>query len=82
MVQAGLAKLGYEYVIIDAGWQQSTRDEHGLQQANTTKFPTGIKSLANYVHSRGLKLGLYRYAFICFPLSQLMAQVLKRFNNL
>lgn len=61
LVSSGLAKAGYKYVILDEGWQASARDPTGRQQANATKFPSGIKSLADFVHELGLKIGIYRY---------------------
>ncbi|KAB5575336.1 glycoside hydrolase superfamily [Coniochaeta sp. 2T2.1] len=64
LVDTGLAKLGYEYVNIDDGWQAYQRDNNGRQQANATKFPNGIKAVADYVHSLGLKLGIYSDAGI------------------
>src|SRR4051812_27561669 len=58
MVSTGLLGLGYQYLIIDDCWQTS-RDANGVIVADPTKFPSGIKSLADYVHARGLKLGIY-----------------------
>jgi len=58
MVASGLLGLGYEYLLIDDCWQTS-RDANGVIIADPAKFPSGIKSLADYVHSRGLKLGIY-----------------------
>jgi len=51
--------LGYEYVVLDDCWSSKTRDENGELQADSKKFPSGMKSLASYVHSKGLKFGLY-----------------------
>ncbi|KAH8881393.1 glycoside hydrolase family 27 protein [Thozetella sp. PMI_491] len=59
LVDSGLSGAGYTYVNLDDGWQAFTRDASGRQQANTTKFPSGIASLADYVHGLGLKLGIY-----------------------
>lgn len=59
LVSTGLKDAGYEYLIIDDGWQASTRGEDGRQRANTSKFPDGMPTLARYVHERGLKLGIY-----------------------
>lgn len=56
MVETGLRDAGYVYVNIDDGWQ-GKRDANGALQPNA-KFPD-MKALADYVHSRGLKLGLY-----------------------
>mmetsp|Transcript_36919 Transcript_36919/g.80422 ORF Transcript_36919/g.80422 Transcript_36919/m.80422 type:complete len:653 (-) Transcript_36919:166-2124(-) len=58
MVSSGLAAAGYKYVNIDDCWM-GTRDENGKIQPNPTKFPSGMKALADYVHARGLKFGLY-----------------------
>jgi alpha-galactosidase len=64
LVDTGLARLGYEYVNIDDGWQTYQRDSNGHQRANATKFPNGIKAVADYVHGLGLKLGIYRYTYL------------------
>jgi len=58
LVSTGLAKKGYVYVNIDDCWQK-TRDENGKIQADPDTFPSGMKALADYVHSLGLKFGLY-----------------------
>jgi alpha-galactosidase len=49
---------GYQYVVIDDCWQ-TTRDANGFIVADPQKFPSGIKALADYIHSRGLKFGIY-----------------------
>ena len=59
LVSSGLAKAGYTYVNLDDCWQKSTRDENGKIQANPNSFPNGIKILADYAHSKGLKFGIY-----------------------
>lgn len=59
MVESGMKDAGYEYVVIDDCWQAFERDENGNLQANPDRFPSGIKALADYVHERGLKLGIY-----------------------
>jgi alpha-galactosidase len=61
MVSSGMKAAGYEYVVIDDCWQVS-RDERGNIQADPQRFPSGIKALADYVHSLGLKFGLYSCA--------------------
>ena len=58
MVSSGMKDAGYEYIVIDDCWQVS-RDGHGQIQPDPTRFPSGIKALAEYVHSKGLKFGLY-----------------------
>uniref|UniRef100_T1J4Q7 Alpha-galactosidase n=1 Tax=Strigamia maritima TaxID=126957 RepID=T1J4Q7_STRMM len=59
IAQDGYKELGYEYVIIDDCWLEMERDAQGKLQADKTRFPHGIKSLADYVHSKGLKFGIY-----------------------
>ncbi|HTP68816.1 MAG TPA: glycoside hydrolase family 27 protein [Dongiaceae bacterium] len=54
----GMKDAGYQYVVIDDCWQVS-RDENGNIVADPQRFPSGIKTLADYVHSKGLKFGLY-----------------------
>ena len=58
MVESGLADAGYKYVFIDDLWQGG-RDAQNNIIADPKKFPHGIKALADYVHSKGLKLGIY-----------------------
>jgi alpha-galactosidase len=58
MVQSGMKSAGYEYVVIDDCWQVA-RDTRGRLVADSARFPGGIKPLAEYLHSRGLKLGIY-----------------------
>ncbi|CAL5080606.1 unnamed protein product [Urochloa decumbens] len=59
MVDSGLAKLGYDYINIDDCWAAYDRDSQGNLVANPSTFPSGIKVLADYVHGKGLKLGIY-----------------------
>jgi alpha-galactosidase len=58
MVASGLKDAGYQYVVIDDCWQVA-RDARGRLVADSARFPGGMKPLADYVHSRGLKFGLY-----------------------
>jgi alpha-galactosidase len=58
MVSSGMLKAGYNHVFIDDGWQGG-RDNRNTIIADPNKFPSGIKALADYVHSKGLKLGIY-----------------------
>lgn len=58
MVKNGMKDAGYEYIVIDDCWQIA-RDKHGNIIADPKRFPSGIKALADYVHSKGLKFGLY-----------------------
>lgn len=58
MVKSGMKDAGYEYVNIDDCWQ-GERDEQGFIQPDPERFPSGMKALADYIHSKGLKFGLY-----------------------
>lgn len=58
MVSTGMKQAGYLYVNIDDCWQVS-RDAQGTIVADPERFPSGMKALAEYVHSKGLKLGIY-----------------------
>jgi len=58
MVSTGMKDAGYEYIVIDDCWQVS-RDANGNIVADPKRFPLGIKALADYVHSKGLKFGIY-----------------------
>ena len=59
MVNSGMAAVGYQYINIDDCWMASTRDANDNLQGDPQKFPHGMKAVADYVHSKGLKLGLY-----------------------
>ncbi|KAL9257272.1 Alpha-galactosidase 1-like protein [Drosera capensis] len=59
IVSTGLSKLGYKYVNIDDCWAELTRDKQGYLVPKKSAFPSGIRALADYVHSKGLKLGIY-----------------------
>ncbi|KAL0359115.1 UNVERIFIED_CONTAM: Alpha-galactosidase 3 [Sesamum angustifolium] len=67
LISTGLAKLGYNYVNIDDCWSEFFRDSKGQLVPDSKTFPSGIKSLADYVHAKGLKLGIYSDAgaFTC-----------------
>ena len=58
MVASGMKDAGYQYVIVDDCWH-GKRDSNGFITADPVKFPSGIKALADYVHSKGLKFGIY-----------------------
>ncbi|XP_050947283.1 alpha-galactosidase 2 isoform X2 [Cucumis melo] len=64
MVSSGLAALGYEYINLDDCWAELDRDSKGNLVAKASTFPSGIKALADYVHRKGLKLGIYSDAGI------------------
>ena len=58
VVTSGMKDAGYQYVVIDDCWQVS-RDPEGDIVPDPQRFPSGIKSVADYVHSKGLKFGIY-----------------------
>ena len=62
IVNNGMEAAGYDYVNIDDCWMAPNRDSAGNLVADPTRFPDGIKPVADYVHSLGLKLGLYEDA--------------------
>jgi alpha-galactosidase len=61
MVSSGMKDAGYEYIVIDDCWQLS-RDENGEIVPDKDRFPHGMKFVADYVHSKGLKFGIYSSA--------------------
>ena len=58
MVSSGMKDAGYRYVVIDDCWQVK-RDADGTIVADAERFPSGIKALGDYVHSKGLLFGIY-----------------------
>ncbi|MGH7653448.1 MAG: glycoside hydrolase family 27 protein [Gemmatimonadaceae bacterium] len=58
MAANGMRDAGYQYLTIDDCWQVA-RDAKGVIIADSSRFPDGIKPLADYVHSKGLKFGIY-----------------------
>jgi len=61
MVETGLKDAGYEYIVIDDCWSLKDRVD-GKLVPDPEKFPEGIKPVADYVHSKGLKFGMYSCA--------------------
>lgn len=59
MVSDGYLDMGYEYIIVDDCWLAKSRDQNGRLQPDPERFPNGIRALADYVHSLGLKFGIY-----------------------
>lgn len=62
MVTSGMRDAGYTYIVLDDGWMAKERDAGGNIIADPEKFPHGLKALADYIHSKGLKFGLYNCA--------------------
>ncbi|KAK6642561.1 hypothetical protein RUM43_004063 [Polyplax serrata] len=59
MVSDGYLAAGYEYLIVDDCWLAKTRDSNGNLQPDKDRFPSGMKALGDYIHSKGLKFGIY-----------------------
>lgn len=64
LVEKGYRDAGYEYLIIDDCWSLKERDAAGNLVPDPEKFPHGMKTVADYVHSKGLKFGMYSCAGI------------------
>ncbi|MEG1644000.1 MAG: NPCBM/NEW2 domain-containing protein [Bacteroidales bacterium] len=58
-VKEGLVDYGYKYINIDDMWHASARASDGRPQYDTRKFPNGLKFISDYVHSKGMKIGIY-----------------------
>lgn len=61
MAATGMKNAGYQFVVIDDCWQ-GKRDSLGFIHPDPLRFPSGIKALADYVHAKGLKFGIYSCA--------------------
>jgi len=59
LVAEGYKEAGYEYIVIDDCWSLKERDKDGKLVADPIKFPNGMKALADYIHAKGLKFGMY-----------------------
>ena len=59
IVSSGMRDLGYQYVVVDDCWFNPNRDSAGNLQGDPTRFPSGMKALGDYLHSHGLKFGIY-----------------------
>jgi alpha-galactosidase len=59
MVATGLKDAGYGYIDLDVGWFFNKRDANGNMIADQERFPSGMKALSDYIHSKGLKAGIY-----------------------
>jgi alpha-galactosidase len=59
MVDSGMRDAGYTYLVLDDGWMADSRDSDGNLVADPNKFPSGMKAIGDYIHSKGLKYGIY-----------------------
>ena len=62
MASQGYREAGYEYLVIDDCWSLRERGKDGRIVPDPEKFPNGMKAVADYVHSKGLKFGMYSCA--------------------
>ena len=67
MVTFGLKDAGYTYLSIDDCWLMKNRSADGQLVADPDRFPSGIKALADYMHERGLKLGMPGLSWTVLP---------------
>jgi alpha-galactosidase len=58
MLSSGMKAVGYQYVVVDDCWH-GARDANGFIQADPQRFPNGLKAVADYIHEKGLKFGIY-----------------------
>jgi alpha-galactosidase len=59
MVSSGMRDAGYTYLVLDDAWMAKKRDKDGRLVAEPKKFPSGMKAIGDYIHSKGLKYGIY-----------------------
>ena len=64
VVNSGMQAAGYQYINTDEGWWTGSRDSSGNITVNTSNWPGGMQALASYIHSKGLKAGIYTDAGI------------------
>ncbi|MGN9911345.1 glycoside hydrolase family 27 protein [Phytohabitans sp. LJ34] len=60
IVSTGMRDRGYQYVVVDDCWFNPNRDSAGNLQGDPSRFPSGMKALGDYIHSKGLKFGIYQ----------------------
>lgn len=59
MATSGMRDAGYKYLVLDDGWMATQRNASGELFGDPERFPSGMKSLGDYIHSTGLKFGIY-----------------------
>jgi len=59
LISTGLAKAGYTYLNLDDCWEAPARDSKGRLWGHPETFPSGMKSLGEYIHEKDLKYGIY-----------------------
>jgi alpha-galactosidase len=59
LVNTGMAEAGYEYIVLDTGWRSEHYERPRLLLADQRRFPRGMRFLADYIHAKGLRFGIY-----------------------
>jgi len=62
LIENGMRDAGYEYIVLDDGWEAMERDSAGNLTADPDKFPGGMKALGDYLHDKGFKFGIHNDA--------------------
>jgi alpha-galactosidase len=62
LISSGMREAGYEYIVIDDGWEAMERDSNGNLVPDPKKFPGGMKRLGDYLHKKGFKFGIHNCA--------------------
>jgi len=62
MISSGMQKAGYNYIVIDDGWEAMDRDPQGKLIPDPKRFPNGMKVVGDYLHSKGFKFGIHNCA--------------------
>jgi alpha-galactosidase len=62
MIASGMQKAGYNYIVIDDGWEDTNRDNLGNLIPDPKRFPNGMKAVGDYLHSKGFKFGIHNCA--------------------
>lgn len=62
LIKSGMKDAGYNYIVIDDGWEAMERDNNGNLVGDPNKFPSGMKALGDYLHEKGFKFGIHNCA--------------------
>src|SRR5208283_3602848 len=62
LISSGMLEAGFNYIVIDDGWESMSRDAHGALIPDPARFPSGMKALGDYLHSKGFKFGIHNCA--------------------
>jgi alpha-galactosidase len=62
LIKSGMQEAGYNYIVIDDGWEAMERDAQGNLIPDPNKFPAGLKALGDYLHEKGFKFGIHNCA--------------------